>query len=37
MDTPKPNPAKVYLSSMAAFWFIFGLITTFYPALMNLF
>jgi len=31
------NNTKVYFLSMAAFWFIFGLITTFYPALMNLF
>ena len=28
---------KIYFISMAAFWFVFGLITTFYPALMNLF
>jgi len=31
------NNNKVYFISMAVFWFIFGLITTFYPALMNLF
>ena len=31
------NSNKVYFVAMAAFWFIFGLITTFYPALMNLF
>ena len=37
MEAPKSNTAKVYLTAMAAFWFIFGLITTFYPALMNLF
>ena len=31
------NPAKTYFTAMAAFWLVFGLITTFYPALMNLF
>ena len=29
--------SKIYFLAMAAFWFIFGLITTFYPPLMNLF
>lgn len=29
--------SKIYLRSMAAFWLVFGLITTFYPTLMNLF
>ena len=28
---------KIYFLAMAAFWVIFGLITAFYPALMNLF
>jgi len=37
MENTKPNPTKVYLIAMAAFWLIFGLIATFYPALMNLF
>ena len=37
MENVKPNPSKVYFLAMAAFWFIFGMITTFYPALMNLF
>jgi hypothetical protein len=37
METPKPNPTKVYFTAMAVFWLIFGLITTFYPPLMNLF
>ena len=37
MENVKPNPAKVYLIAMATFWLIFGLITTFYPALMNMF
>lgn len=37
MENVKPNPAKVYFLAMAAFWLVFGLITTFYPALMNLF
>ena len=33
----KPNNAKMYFIAMAAFWFVFGLITTFYPTLMNMF
>ena len=37
MENVKPNPTKVYFIAMAAFWFVFGLITTFYPALMNMF
>ena len=37
MENVKPNPTKIYFSAMAAFWLIFGLITTFYPALMNMF
>lgn len=37
MENIKPPVTKVYFLAMAAFWFIFGLITTFYPALMNLF
>src|SRR6187399_1077607 len=32
-----PNPTKIYFIAMAAFWLVFGLITTFYPALMNMF
>ena len=37
MENTKPNPTKIYFISMAAFWFVFGLITAFYPALMNMF
>ena len=37
MENVKPSPAKVYFIAMAAFWLVFGLITTFYPALMNMF
>ena len=37
METTKPNPTKVYFIAMASFWLVFGLITTFYPALMNMF
>ena len=37
MENVKPNPTKVYFIAMGAFWFVFGLITTFYPALMNMF
>ena len=29
--------SKIYLLSMSIFWLVFGLITTFYPAIMNLF
>ena len=36
MKDDKPN-TKIYFIAMAAFWLIFGLITTFYPALMNMF
>ncbi len=31
-----PN-SKTYLMAMSVFWLVFGLITTFYPALMNMF
>lgn len=31
------NKPKTYLLAMAAYWIVFGLITTFYPALMDLF
>jgi len=37
MENTKPNPTKIYFIAMAAFWLVFGLITTFYPALMNMF
>ena len=37
MENVKPNPTKVYFIAMAVFWFVFGMITTFYPALMNMF
>ena len=37
METTKPNPTKIYFIAMAAFWLVFGLITTFYPSLMNMF
>ena len=37
MENAKPNSTKVYFIAMAAFWLVFGLITTFYPALMNMF
>jgi hypothetical protein len=33
----KSGSTKNYFTAMAVFWFIFGLITTFYPALMNMF
>ena len=37
MENTKPNPTKIYFIAMAAFWLVFGLITAFYPALMNMF
>ena len=37
MENAKPQATRVYFMAMAAFWFIFGLITTFSPALMNMF
>ena len=37
MENVKPNPTKIYFMAMAAFWFVFGMITTFYPSLMNMF
>ena len=37
MENTKPNTTKIYFIAMAAFWLVFGLITTFYPALMNMF
>jgi len=37
MENVKPNPTKIYFLAMAAFWFVFGMITTFYPSLMNSF
>lgn len=37
MENVQPNPTKVYFIAMAAFWFVFGMITAFYPALMNMF
>ena len=37
MENNKSNATRIYFTAMAAFWFIFGMITTFYPPLMNLF
>ena len=37
MENAKPNSTKVYFIAMAAFWLVFGLITAFYPSLMNMF
>lgn len=31
------NSSKIYFIAMGAFWFIFGIITTFFPSLMNMF
>jgi hypothetical protein len=37
MNKPSTQASKLYLTCMAAYWLVFGLITTFYPALMDLF
>ena len=37
MENVKPNPTKIYFIAMGAFWLVFGMITAFYPALMNMF
>ncbi len=37
MERSKSNPTKLYFIAMGAFWLVFGIITTFFPALMNLF
>jgi hypothetical protein len=37
MNTNSTPLAKLYLTCMALYWLIFGLITTFYPKLMDLF
>ena len=31
------NAVSIYLKAMAVYWLVFGLITIFYPSLMNLF
>ena len=37
MENAKTNLTKVYFITMAAFWLVFGIITTFFPTLMNMF
>ncbi len=37
MENKNAKATKTYLIAMGTFWLIFGLITTFYPALMNMF
>src|SRR5277367_4822719 len=37
MTTQTTNTTRAYFITMAAYWFVFGLITTFYPALMDMF
>src|SRR5258706_14930104 len=37
MSEQSSKASRLYLTCMAAYWFIFGLITTFYPRLMDLF
>ena len=37
MNANSTPPTRLYLTCMTLYWFIFGLITTFYPKLMDLF
>ena len=37
MKPPITNTTRTYFIIMAAYWLVFGLITTFYPALMDMF
>jgi hypothetical protein len=37
MNTNSTAATKLYFTCMALYWFIFGLITAFYPKLMDLF
>ena len=37
MGNDQPASTKTYFTAMASFWLVFGLITTFYPPLINMF
>ena len=37
MENTQPNPSRIYFIAMGAFWLVFGLIATFFPALMNMY
>jgi hypothetical protein len=37
MKTQTTNTTRIYFVTMAAYWLVFGLITAFYPKLMDLF
>jgi hypothetical protein len=37
MNSSKSNTSKVYYISMGSFWLVFGLITIFYPKMMEMF
>ena len=37
MTTPFNNATRLYLTCMSLYWLVFGLITTFYPKLMDMF
>jgi hypothetical protein len=37
MNNSSAKATRLYLTSMGLFWLVFGLITTFYPKLMDLF
>ena len=37
METNNSNKTRIYLTSMAAYWLVFGLITIFYPKMMDMF
>lgn len=37
METNNSNKTKIYFASMGAYWLVFGLITIFYPNIMDMF
>jgi len=37
METNNSNKTRIYFTSMGAYWLVFGLITIFYPNMMDMF
>ena len=37
METYNANKTRIYFTSMGAYWLVFGLITIFYPKMMDMF
>ena len=37
METNNSNKTRIYFTSMGAYWLVFGLITIFYPKMMDMF